>query len=59
MPSPGDGRYCLGGGVFVGTPPTRADGTATSGIWVRVSYGLRRIDGAWLIAHDQVSVPLD
>lgn len=35
------------------------DGTATTGIWVRVTYGMRKIDGTWLIAHDQVSVPLD
>ncbi|MBF6441307.1 YybH family protein [Nocardia farcinica] len=47
------------GHAFARLGGTRADGTATSGIWVRVSYGLRRIDGAWLIAHDQVSVPLD
>ncbi|GAB2505873.1 YybH family protein [Nocardia heshunensis] len=38
---------------------TLKDGTATSGMWVRVTYGMRRIDGAWFIAHDQVSVPLD
>jgi uncharacterized protein (TIGR02246 family) len=35
------------------------NGAATSGMWVRVSYGMRKIDGTWLIAHDQVSVPLD
>jgi ketosteroid isomerase-like protein len=35
------------------------NGTATSGMWVRITYGLRKIDGTWLIAHDQVSVPLD
>jgi uncharacterized protein (TIGR02246 family) len=38
---------------------TLKDGAATSGMWVRATYGLRKIDGAWLIAHDQVSVPLD
>lgn len=38
---------------------TLKDGTATTGMWVRVTYGLRRIDGTWLITHDQVSVPLD
>jgi ketosteroid isomerase-like protein len=38
---------------------TRRDGTATSGMWVRATLGLEKIDGAWLIAHDQVSVPLD
>lgn len=35
------------------------NGVATAGMWVRVTYGLRRIDGTWRIAHDQVSVPLD
>jgi len=38
---------------------TMKDGVATAGMWVRVTYGLRRIDGTWRIAHDQVSVPLD
>jgi ketosteroid isomerase-like protein len=28
-------------------------------MWVRATLGLEKIDGAWLIAHDQVSVPLD
>lgn len=38
---------------------TLADGTAAGGMWVRATFCLRKIDGAWLIAHDQVSVPLD
>lgn len=38
---------------------TMKNGVATVGMWVRVTYGLRKIDGAWKIAHDQVSVPLD
>jgi ketosteroid isomerase-like protein len=29
------------------------------GGWVRWTAGLRKIDGRWLIAHDQVSVPVD
>ncbi|MGH3226472.1 MAG: YybH family protein [Streptosporangiaceae bacterium] len=29
------------------------------GPWVRWTAGLRKIDGHWLIAHDQVSVPID
>ncbi|BAW09763.1 hypothetical protein [Nocardia seriolae] len=28
-------------------------------MWVRVTYGMRKINGTWLIVHDQVSVPLD
>lgn len=35
------------------------DGTAVGGMWVRVTYGFRKTDDTWLIAHDQVSVPLD
>ncbi|HEY3688337.1 MAG TPA: nuclear transport factor 2 family protein [Streptosporangiaceae bacterium] len=38
---------------------TLNDGTATDGMWVRATLCFRKIDGAWLIAHDQVSVPLD
>ncbi|WP_328528442.1 nuclear transport factor 2 family protein [Nocardioides sp. NBC_00368] len=38
---------------------TMKNGAATSGMWVRVTYGLRRIDGTWVITHDQVSVPFD
>lgn len=28
-------------------------------LWVRWTTGFRKIDGTWLIVHDQVSVPLD
>ena len=38
---------------------TMKNGVANSGMWVRVTYGMRKIDGTWLIAHDQVSVPFD
>jgi ketosteroid isomerase-like protein len=38
---------------------TLKNGTATSGMWVRATFCLRKIDGNWQIAHDQVSVPLD
>ncbi|WP_245592581.1 YybH family protein [Actinomadura rifamycini] len=38
---------------------TLRDGTATTGMWVRATFGFRKTDGAWLIAHDQVSVPFD
>ncbi len=30
-----------------------------SDYWVRWTTGWRRIDGEWLIVHDQVSVPVD
>jgi ketosteroid isomerase-like protein len=29
------------------------------GGWVRWTAGLRKVDGTWLIVHDQVSVPVD
>ncbi|MFV2173786.1 YybH family protein [Actinomadura sp. LOL_016] len=38
---------------------TLKDGTATSGMWVRVTLCFRKIGGDWLIAHDQASVPFD
>jgi ketosteroid isomerase-like protein len=38
---------------------TLRNGTATSGMWVRATFCLQKVDGNWLIAHDQVSVPLD
>ena len=38
---------------------TLRDGTTTDGMWVRATYCLRKLDGNWLITHDQVSVPLD
>ena len=38
---------------------TLRNGTATSGMWVRATFCFQRVDGNWLIAHDQVSVPLD
>ncbi|MFF2392194.1 YybH family protein [Nocardia sp. NPDC058114] len=47
------------GHAFARLHGTLKNGEATSGIWVRVTYGMRKIAGTWLIAHDQVSVPLD
>lgn len=38
---------------------TTRDGVATNGMWVRATFGFRKVDGRWLIAHDQVSVPFD
>ena len=38
---------------------TLRNGTATSGMWVRATFCFQQVDGNWLIAHDQVSVPLD
>jgi uncharacterized protein (TIGR02246 family) len=37
---------------------TLADGSRSE-IWIRWTAGLRKIDGAWRIAHDHVSVPAD
>ncbi|UOZ05975.1 nuclear transport factor 2 family protein [Amycolatopsis sp. WQ 127309] len=38
---------------------TLGDGTATNGMWVRATFGFRKIEGDWLIVHDQASVPFD
>ncbi|GAA4387744.1 hypothetical protein GCM10023088_60210 [Actinomadura verrucosospora] len=38
---------------------TLKNGTATSGMWVRATFCFRKAGDDWLIAHDQVSVPLD
>ncbi len=38
---------------------TLENGAATSGMWVRVTLCFRKVDGDWLITHDQVSVPFD
>jgi ketosteroid isomerase-like protein len=38
---------------------TVGNGTRTDGMWVRGTFCFKKIDGAWLIAHDQASVPLD
>ncbi|MEJ2853416.1 MULTISPECIES: YybH family protein [unclassified Saccharothrix] len=38
---------------------TLASGATTTGMWVRGTLCFREVEGTWLIAHDQVSVPLD
>jgi ketosteroid isomerase-like protein len=38
---------------------TLMNGAATDGIWVRVTFCFRKVDGAWQIVHDQASVPFD
>ncbi|QGN31766.1 nuclear transport factor 2 family protein [Microlunatus sp. Gsoil 973] len=38
---------------------TLANGVTTAGMWVRATFCFRRIDGDWLIVHDQASVPFD
>ncbi|MEU6752211.1 nuclear transport factor 2 family protein [Spirillospora sp. NPDC046719] len=47
------------GHAFARLSGTLKDGTAVGGMWVRVTYCFQKIDGTWLIVHDQVSVPLD
>ncbi|MCW3841609.1 nuclear transport factor 2 family protein [Micromonospora yasonensis] len=47
------------GYAFARLSGTLRNGVATDGMWVRVTYCLQKIDGVWLITHDQVSVPLD
>jgi ketosteroid isomerase-like protein len=38
---------------------TLNNGVTTSGMWVRATFCFQKLDGNWMIAHDQVSVPLD
>lgn len=38
---------------------TLMNGTVTSGMWVRGTFCFQKIDGSWLIVHDQASVPFD
>jgi ketosteroid isomerase-like protein len=38
---------------------TLQNGTATDGMWVRGTFCFRKLDGDWLIVHDQASVPFD
>lgn len=53
----------VGDDVAFGHSLNRISGTLKNGkrndVWVRWTACLRKIDGNWLIAHDQVSVPLD
>jgi len=59
-----DLKVTVGGDVAFGhcfgrLSGTLRNGTATSGMWVRGTFCFQRVAGNWLIAHDQVSVPLD
>ena len=51
------------GDVAYGYSLARLSGTlkngSRSGYWVRWTTCLRKVDGDWLIAHDQISVPVD
>ncbi|MGW4354856.1 YybH family protein [Nocardia sp. NPDC004582] len=47
------------GHAFARLSGTTKSGDRIPGMWVRVTYGLRKFDNTWLIAHDQVSVPFD
>ncbi|WP_230329807.1 YybH family protein [Nocardia aurantiaca] len=38
---------------------TLHNGTETGGMWVRATFCYRRLDGRWVITHDQASVPFD
>jgi uncharacterized protein (TIGR02246 family) len=53
----------VGDDVAFGRSLNRISGTlkngTTSDYWVRWTTCFRKIDGNWLLAHDQVSVPLD
>lgn len=53
----------VGDDVAFGYSLNRISGTLRNGItndfWVRWTGCFRKIDGTWLIVHDQVSVPMD
>ena len=53
----------VGGDVAFTHSLNRISGTLKNGsqtdFWLRATTGLKRIDGEWLITHDQVSVPID
>jgi uncharacterized protein (TIGR02246 family) len=53
----------VGDDVAFGHSLNRISGTMKSGnrteFWLRATTCFRKFDGTWLIAHDQVSVPLD
>ncbi len=53
----------VGDDVAYGHSLNRISGTLTNGdsaeLWLRWTTGLRKIDGHWLIAHEQLSVPAD
>lgn len=38
---------------------TLKNGERAGGFWVRFTAALRKVGGAWLIAHDHASAPLD
>jgi len=52
-----------GDGVAFGHTLARIGGTLkngkTAGYWVRWTMCFRKVGGKWVIAHDQISVPLD
>ena len=53
----------VGDGVAFGHSLNRISGTMNNGtstdFWLRWTTCFRKIDGTWLITHDQVSVPVD
>jgi ketosteroid isomerase-like protein len=53
----------VGDDVAFGHSLNRISGTLRNGnqtaLWLRWTVGLRKIEGTWLIVHDQVSAPLD
>jgi ketosteroid isomerase-like protein len=53
----------MGDDVAFGHSLNRINGTLKNGnrtdLWLRWTACFRKIDGNWLIAHDQASVPLD
>jgi ketosteroid isomerase-like protein len=47
------------GRLFGRLSGTLPDGTTTGGMWVRGTFCFQKVDGTWLVVHDQASVPFD
>ena len=56
-------KVTVGGDVAFVTCLERLSGVLNGGqksdMWCRVTSGLRKLEGKWLIVHDHVSVPVD
>jgi uncharacterized protein YndB with AHSA1/START domain/ketosteroid isomerase-like protein len=56
-----DLRFRVGGAVAFGTALVHIHGERTEGprtdVWVRATFGFRKQEGAWILAHEHRSVP--
>jgi len=52
----GSVAFCTSLNCLTATPVGEAEGFS---LWFRVTLGLRRIDGRWLVVHEHESVPFE